>query len=252
MSYTFRVNGQTVTAEDGEKSLLRFLREDLKLFGAKDGCSKGQCGTCTVIVDKKAVRSCTRKVRMLEGAEVETIEGIWDGRTLHPIQTAFLRTHAYQCGFCTPGVIMAVKALLDANPHPTDEEIKKALQYNLCRCTGYKQILEAVHVAVQIMDGELPNRVENGLGWVGESPATKHGIERVTGSLLFADDMKPEGELEGRVLFAAYPHAKILWIDVSEAINISLKPNIPSRSWRSTKSAISATRWPWYLPRQAT
>lgn len=217
MSYTFKVNGQTVTAEDGEKSLLCFLREDLKLFGAKDGCSKGQCGTCTVIVDKKAVRSCTRKLRMLEGAEIETIEGLSQGHALHPVQTAFLKTHAYQCGFCTPGVIMAVKALLDANPHPTDEEIKKALQYNLCRCTGYKQILDAVHMAVQILDGKVPNTIDNGMGWVGESPVTKHGIERVTGSLLFADDMRPDGELEGRVLFARYPHAKIHSIDVSEA-----------------------------------
>ena len=107
MSYTFRVNGQTVTTDAGEKNLLQFLRQDLRLFGAKDGCSRGQCGACTVIVNKKAVRACTRKVRMLEGAEVETIEGLSDGATLHPIQTAFLREHAYQCGFCTPGMIMA-------------------------------------------------------------------------------------------------------------------------------------------------
>ena len=217
MQYTFKVNGNTVTSENGEKSLLRFLREDLKLFGAKDGCSKGQCGACTVIVNKKAVRACTRKLKMLEGAEIETIEGISDGKTLHPIQTAFLKNHAYQCGFCTPGMIMSLKALLDANPHPSDDEIKNALRFNLCRCTGYQQILDAVHTAVEIMDGKQPNTVDNGMGWVGESPVTKHGIERVTGTLVYADDMRIDGELEGRVLFAAYPHAKIRSIDVSEA-----------------------------------
>lgn len=217
MVFSFKVNGNVVTCENGEKNLLRFLREDLNLFGTKDGCSKGMCGACTVIVDGKAIRSCTRKIRMLEGAEVQTIEGISNGLELHPIQTAFLKAHAYQCGFCTPGMIMSVKALLDQNPHPDDIEIKNALKFNLCRCTGYQQIIDAVHLAVRIIDGEEPNTLENGKGWVGESPITKGGIERVTGRLVYADDMRIDGELQGRVLFAKYPHAKVLSIDVSEA-----------------------------------
>jgi aldehyde oxidoreductase len=217
MSYTFTVNGHLVTTDFGEKPLLSFLREDLKLFGAKDGCSKGQCGACTVIVNAKAVRSCTRKMKTLDGAEIQTIEGLSDGDILHPIQTAFLKEHAYQCGFCTPGMIMALKALLDSNPHSTDAEIKNAIRFNLCRCTGYQQIIDAVHTAVRILDGEIPNSIDNGNGWVGESPATKHGVERVAGSLVFADDMRIDGELEGRVMFTEYPHAKILSIDVSEA-----------------------------------
>lgn len=217
MAYTFTVNGRTVTTDKGDKTLLKFLREDLLLFGAKDGCSKGMCGTCTVIVNGKATRSCTMRIRMLEGAVVETIEGLAQNGTLHPIQTAFLIKHAYQCGFCTPGMIMAIKALLDANPHPNDDEIKEALKYNLCRCTGYQQIVEAIHLAVKIMDGEVPNVIDNGNGWIGESPVTKGGIERVTGSPLYADDMIKEGELQGRVLFAEYPHARIRSIDVSEA-----------------------------------
>ncbi len=217
MAYTLTVNGKTVSCEDGEKTLLHFLRNDLQLFGAKDGCSKGMCGTCTVIVDGKAQRSCLKKMKTLEGAVVQTVEGISDGETLHPVQTAFLINHSYQCGFCTPGVIMAVKALLDANPHPTDEEIRKQLKNNICRCTGYKQIIDAVHTAVKIMDGELPNSYDNGTGWVGESPVTKGGVERVTGTLRYADDIHIDNELEGRVMFAQYPHANILSIDVSEA-----------------------------------
>ena len=113
MAYTLTVNGKTVSCEDGDKTLLHFLRNDLQLFGAKDGCSKGMCGTCTVIVDGKAQRSCLKKMKQLEGAVVQTVEGISDGDNLHPVQTAFLINQSYQCGFCTPGVIMAVKALLD-------------------------------------------------------------------------------------------------------------------------------------------
>ena len=149
MSYTFKVNGQTVTAEDGEKSLLCFLREDLKLFGAKDGCSKGQCGTCTVIVDKKAVRSCTRKLRMLEGAEIETIEGLSQGHALHPVQTAFLKTHAYQCGFCTPGIILSAVEIVGSGKRYTREELRRLISGHLCRCTGYQNILNAVERAVE-------------------------------------------------------------------------------------------------------
>ena len=127
---TFKVNGQSITTDKTEKTLLRFLREDLNLVGAKDGCSQGQCGTCTVIVNGKATRSCVKKLKLLDGAEIQTIEGIQKNGELHPLQTAFMVNHAYQCGFCTPGLIMACKALLDANPHPTDEEIKKHLKNN--------------------------------------------------------------------------------------------------------------------------
>ncbi len=217
MSVTFTVNGKSITADETDKILLKFLREDLGLVGTKDGCSQGQCGTCTVIVNGKAVRSCLKKLKMLDGAEIQTVEGIRDGENLHPIQTAFLINHAYQCGFCTPGIIMAVKALLDEKPHPSDDEIREQLKTNVCRCTGYKQILEAVHIAIDILDGKRPNRIENGMGWVGETPTTKHGEERVTGAPLFTDDFPLTGALQGRVLFPAYPHANLKGIDLSEA-----------------------------------
>ena len=234
---TFKVNGQSITTDKTEKTLLRFLREDLNLVGAKDGCSQGQCGTCTVIVNGKATRSCVKKLKLLDGAEIQTIEGIQKNGELHPLQTAFMVNHAYQCGFCTPGLIMACKALLDANPHPTDEEIKKHLKNNLCRCTGYKQILEAIHIAIDILDGKRPNIVDNGLGWVGDRPASKHGLERVTGAPLFTDDFKLEHALEGRLLFTSYPHAKIKGIDTADAekmpgvVKIITHEDIPGRKY---------------------
>lgn len=235
MSVTFKVNGNTITTDDTEKILLRYLREDLGLVGSKDGCSQGQCGTCTVIVNGKATRSCLKKLKMLDGADIQTIEGISRDGKLHPIQTAFLICHSYQCGFCTPGLIMAIKALLDENPHPSDELVKEHLKKNLCRCTGYKQILDAVHVAIDILDGKRPNEVHNGMGWVGESPTSKHGVERVTGAPLFTDDFPLKGALEGRLLFTQYPHAKILSIDTSEAekmpgvVKVLTHKDIPGR-----------------------
>ena len=240
MSYTFKVNGQTVTTEDGEKKLLNFLREDLGLVGTKDGCSSGHCGTCTVIIDGKAVRSCLKKVRMVDGCNITTIEGLAKDGELHPVQTAFLVEHAFQCGFCTPGMVLSVVALLDANSHPTDDEIKEALKGNLCRCTGYKQIMDAVHTAIAILDGRRPNTIDNGKGWVGESPVSKHGIERVTGMPLFTDDFQIKGELQGRLKLTDYPHAIIKGIDTSEAekmpgvVRIFTHADIPGKKYFSS------------------
>ena len=148
------VNGKQVIATDPEMTLLKFLREELGLVGTKDGCSRSQCGACTVIVNKKAVTACSQKMKMLEGAVVETIEGLADGDKLHPLQVAFMKLSAFQCGFCTPGMIMRAKALLDNNPDPTEEEIREALKRNICRCTGYKRIVKAVRLAARIMSGK--------------------------------------------------------------------------------------------------
>ena len=139
----FTVNGREVIAHDEDKTLLNFLREDLGLVGTKDGCAKGQCGTCTVIVNDDAVKACTKTVKQLEGAEVQTIEGLAVGGVLHPIQKAFLKLSAYQCGFCTPGVILTTYALLKRSPHPTRAEVQTALAGNLCRCGSYGHIIEA-------------------------------------------------------------------------------------------------------------
>ncbi|MBN2626475.1 MAG: (2Fe-2S)-binding protein [Spirochaetales bacterium] len=144
------VNGKPVTIkeEDREKRLLTYLREDLDLTGTKDGCGTGACGACTILVDDKPVRSCMKKVDFIEGHRVITIEGMEnpDG-TLHPLQQSFIDCGAIQCGFCTPGMVLTSHAFLLEHPEPTREEIRKAIKPNLCRCTGYQQIIDAVEKA---------------------------------------------------------------------------------------------------------
>lgn len=124
--------------------LLDILREDLGLTGTKEGCGAGDCGACTVIMNGKAVTSCLVLAVEADGSDILTIEGISDGDKLHPIQEEFIAHGAIQCGFCTPGMIMSTKAFLDSNPSPTEEEIKKAMAGNLCRCTGYTKIIKAI------------------------------------------------------------------------------------------------------------
>jgi aerobic-type carbon monoxide dehydrogenase small subunit (CoxS/CutS family) len=144
-----RVNGeaQTVAAEP-HHTLLEVLREELQLTGTKHGCELGECGACTVLVDGVPVLSClTLPGQLDEGAEVTTVEGLATGATLHPLQTAFAEEGAAQCGYCTPGMLMAAKALLDENPRPSRDEIAQAIAGNLCRCTGYTAIFEAIERA---------------------------------------------------------------------------------------------------------
>ena len=142
---TFMVNGKEVILKVSPKErLIDTLREHLKLTGTKEGCSVGECGACTVILDGKAVSSCLILTGQIGGSEVLTIEGLETDGKLDPLQQAFIDYHAIQCGFCTPGMLMSAKALLIHNPHPSREEIKTALEGNLCRCTGYEQIIEAI------------------------------------------------------------------------------------------------------------
>lgn len=142
----FKLNGEAVHVEvEDHWTLLQLLRDHLELSGSKEGCGVGECGACTVIIDGEAVNSCILPVLEVEGKSVTTIEGLADKTgTLHPLQRAFVDHGAVQCGFCTPGMILSAKALLDRIPNPTDEEIKTAISGNLCRCTGYVQIIEAI------------------------------------------------------------------------------------------------------------
>lgn len=145
MEIVFVLNGKEITASIREdERLLDLLRDELHLTGTKEGCGVGECGACTVIVDGEAVDSCLVLAASVQGCEVTTIEGLPKDGILHPLQQSVLDHHALQCGFCTPGFIMSAKALLDKNPHPTREEIKEAISGNLCRCTGYEQLIEAV------------------------------------------------------------------------------------------------------------
>lgn len=139
------VNGKPVSLEVKPYArLLDVLREELGLTGTKEGCGVGECGACTVIVDGETVNTCLTLAASMEGKHITTIEGLMENEKLHPIQEAFIKHHALQCGFCTPGLIMSAKALLDFNPNPSTEEIKVAISGNLCRCTGYEQVVEAI------------------------------------------------------------------------------------------------------------
>jgi carbon-monoxide dehydrogenase small subunit len=145
MQVTVSVNGVEQTSEVEPRQLLvHYLRDDLGLTGTNIGCDTSSCGACTVHVDGESVKSCTMLAAQAEGTQITTIEGLADGATLHPMQEAFRQCHGLQCGYCTPGMVMAAVSLLEENPHPTEREVRLGLEGNLCRCTGYHNIVKAV------------------------------------------------------------------------------------------------------------
>ena len=151
---TLRVNGERYeVAVEPRRLLLDVLRDELGLTGTKKACDFGNCGSCTVLMDGKPVLSCLTLAIEAQGKDILTVEGLARNGQLHPVQQAFIDYGAIQCGFCTPGMLLSTKALLDENPEPTDAEIKEALSGNLCRCTGYVKIIEAVEAAAQKMKG---------------------------------------------------------------------------------------------------
>jgi aldehyde oxidoreductase len=217
-----RVNGvwREVIAEQ-EAVLLEVLREDLRLTGAKQSCDrKGQCGACMVVVNGQAVRSCLAKMSDMEGADVITVEGLGTPDNPHLIQEAFVLSGAIQCGFCTPGMVMAAKALLDADPNPTVDAIKQALRRNLCRCTGYKKIIEAVQLAGRFQRGETTPeavRPDPAKGIMGISHPRPTAMAKACGTAYFTADYRVPGALELAVLRSGVPHARIVSIDTSRA-----------------------------------
>ncbi|MCC3144303.1 (2Fe-2S)-binding protein [Halanaerobium sp. Z-7514] len=155
MQIKFKVNGEAREIEVTPfHRLLDLLREDLGLTGVKEGCGKGECGACSVIMNGRLIPSCLVPAPQADGAEIITIEGLAEGNSLHPLQEAFIETGAVQCGFCIPGMIMAGKNLLDENPSPNEKEVRTALSGNICRCTGYTKIIEAVMLAADKMDSK--------------------------------------------------------------------------------------------------
>jgi aerobic-type carbon monoxide dehydrogenase small subunit (CoxS/CutS family) len=149
------VNGEAVEASFAPyKTLLEVLREDLGLTGTKHGCELGECGACAVLVDGEPQLSCLLLAVECEGRQIETVEGLARGAELHPLQAAFADLGAAQCGYCTPGILMTAKALLEREPNPSRERIREAISGNLCRCTGYQQIYEAIEAAAKIMESE--------------------------------------------------------------------------------------------------
>lgn len=202
--------------------LLDLLRKDLHLTGTKQSCDrKGQCGACTVIVNKKAVLSCITRVAKLEGADVISIEGLGTPLNPHLIQEAFVLSGAIQCGFCTPGMIMAAKGLLDKNPNPDDAAIRKALAHNLCRCTGYTKIIAAIKLAGQFIRKETtPQEVRSQLDpkkLIGVSHVRPTSMVKACGAAKFGADLEIPGALEISVVRSTEFHARILSVDTSAA-----------------------------------
>ena len=186
-------------------TLAEVLREQLGLTGVKIGCDTGDCGACTVLIDGKPVVSCLILAVTVEGSSIETIEGLAHNAVLHPLQKAFLHHGATQCGFCTPGMILASKAMLDENKKLTGEEIREQLSGNMCRCTGYTKIVEAVQ------------NVNQGLDEPPSSPIKVDAVGQVTGGAKYTDDMTLPRMLYGKILRSPHPHAKIVSIDTSRA-----------------------------------
>jgi aerobic carbon-monoxide dehydrogenase small subunit len=155
LSFSTSVNGRKQNVQvNSNQTLLEFLRDELKLKGAVEGCSVGVCGSCTVLIDGKPVSSCLTLASNIEGHEVTTIEGLSQSRDLDPVQQAFLKHQAFQCGYCTTGMIMAVKGLINAQPHPTEEQARDYLSGNLCRCGTYKEVLAAVAELTRTSEGK--------------------------------------------------------------------------------------------------
>jgi CO/xanthine dehydrogenase Mo-binding subunit/aerobic-type carbon monoxide dehydrogenase small subunit (CoxS/CutS family) len=221
-SISLNVNGVVKDISVSEDTvLLDALRDHLGLTGAKRGCGKGECGACTVLVDNLPVMSCIYPAIKAEGRSIVTIEGIGDDRTIHPVQKQFIEKGAVQCGFCTPGLILSSKALLDRKPHPDEREIRVAISGNLCRCTGYTKVVEAIGAAASELRGQVVSsyRREPKTGSIGRSITRVDSLPKVTGKAVFTDDMSLPNMLFAGVLRSPYPSARINSIDCSGALS---------------------------------
>ena len=213
------VNGKSVQA-DPEKRLLTFLREDLHLTAAKDGCSEGVCGTCTILVDGKKIKACTQKVARFEGKSIVTVEGLTE-REKDVYVHCFGEAGAVQCGFCIPGMIIAAKSLLDCNLTPTRREVKNALRGNICRCTGYIKIEDAILMAADFFRENRPVPKVVGTTGMNQTYHRPDTREKVLGTGKFVDDITVPGMLYAKALRSEYPRARVKKIDISKAVHHS-------------------------------
>lgn len=212
---SFKLNGKTVSVESGT-NLLKYLREVERLTSVKNGCSEGVCGTCTVLVDGKAVRACTMKADRLQDKEVLTLEGLSEAeREIY--SNAFAEAGAVQCGFCTPGMIMSAKALLDENFNPTEEDVKKAIRNNICRCTGYVKIIKAVMLAAEALREQRHISLGKHRSNIGQNWIRVDALQKALGEAVFCDDVFMEDMLYVSVLRAMRPRARVLGIDTEKA-----------------------------------
>ena len=212
---TFFVNGKSVTTTR-KQSLLRFLRDELKLTSVKDGCSQGACGACTVIIDGETCRACVPTTDTLEGRNIITVEGLTDWES--KVYTyAYGEAGAVQCGFCIPGMVMCTKALLDKNPDPNEAEIRYAIRNNYCRCTGYVKIIAAIRLAAKIKrEGIIPE--DSATDWkIGSRVHRLDVEEKVLGYGKYPDDFYFDNMCYGSAVRSKYPRARVLSIDISAA-----------------------------------
>lgn len=210
------VNGKTYEVEK-DKKLMRFLRDDLHLTSVKDGCSQGACGTCTVLVDGKTTRACIPMLSKVEGKEIVTVEGMTE-REKEVYSYAFATAGAVQCGFCIPGMVMCAKGLIDKNPDPTRLEVVAAIRNNICRCTGYKKIIDGILLSAKIFREDLPVHDESGAVNVGQAIQRIDAKEKVLGTGEYPDDIYLDGMVYGSAVRSEYPRAKVLAIHPEEAL----------------------------------
>lgn len=210
---------------DSERTLLDVIRKDFQLTGTKKGCNEGVCGSCTVLIDGRPLNSCVYPIDKVQNKAVLTIEGVGTLENLHPIQEAFIHVGAAQCGYCTPGMILNAKAILDVNLYPTREEIRQAISRNLCRCTGYQKIIDGILLAAEFIRN--PEKIMQSWGKIekqlslGKHVPQLNSAKKVCGTLEYAIDLNVEGIYHAKVLRSPYPHARLLSINTAEAEALS-------------------------------
>ncbi|MFY1067692.1 selenium-dependent xanthine dehydrogenase [Enterococcus sp. AD013-P3] len=214
--YSFTVNGQPVTAQE-DKKLMHFLRDDLRLTGTKDGCDQGACGACTVLINGKASKSCLFTLAKVDGKDVTTVEGM-SQRQKDVFAYAFAKSGAVQCGYCIPGFVVSAMGLLEKKPDPTEEDIRKGVRSNICRCTGYVKIIEGIKLAAQMLNEETPIPEEHSSGKLGEDMKRVDAVEKTLGTGLYVDDIVVDGMLYASAVRSAYPRARVLKINKEKAL----------------------------------
>jgi len=214
--YALIINGQNITVGE-DKKLIAVLRNDCKLKSVKDGCSEGACGTCTILADGKTVKACVQKVSKFQGKSIVTVEGLSE-REREVYVYAFGEAGAVQCGFCIPGMVMCAKGLLDQNLNPTRKEIAAAIRNNICRCTGYKKIIDAVELAAKLFREDIRDLKAKTISGVGQRVPRIDTAEKVLGYGEYVDDMEVDGLIYGSAVRSAYPRARVVSIDCSEAL----------------------------------
>ncbi len=213
--YQLNVNGNIQISETNKK-LIDFLREDLCLTSVKNGCKEGACGTCMVLIDGRACKACVQELKNLSGKSILTVEGL-SQKEKDVYSYSFSVSGAVQCGFCIPGMVISAKALIDKAPDPTIKEVKEAIKNNICRCTGYKKIEEAILLAAKMFRENIPVPGEHYTGAVGENIPRTDAVSKVLGTAQYADDIKIDGMIYGSAVRTEHPRAVIKSIDISEA-----------------------------------